>query len=126
MAAMKSWPPQLTMDLALGVDALGDILERCALSESQYELLMLNPAFRGELLMLRKEVAEKGITFKRKAAVQAEMYLNQMDDLILDPNTAPSVKLEIFKTLSKLGGLEPKEEKGDATSVANIQININI
>jgi hypothetical protein len=126
---LSTWPPQFTMDLALGVEDLGSILDRYGLVKAQFDHLYALPAFRMELAALRKEVAEKGITFRRKAALQAEMYLAELDNLMADVSgsVAPGVKVDIFKTLAKLGDLEPKESKTDqGGSTSNIQININI
>lgn len=119
-----TWPAMLPFELALGIHSLEDILEGHGLSHFDWEMIEDNPLFKREVAAAMLEVAETGMSFKRKAAVQAETYLKDMDDLMASIDTAPSTKLEIFKTLVKCGDLEPKGEKqGSLAGQFNIQIN---
>lgn len=122
------WPPMLLMDLAIGLDSVDEILIRHKIDAHTWEVLTSDLNFRRELMRLKKEVAEDGTTFKRKAAIHAETYLLEMDALMRDASTPPNVKHEIFKTLAKLGGLETKvgdeSAAGSGPSFA-IQINLN-
>lgn len=120
----STWPAMLPFELALGIHDLDTILEGHGLEREDWEDFEQNPLFRREVAAAVKEVHTSGISFKRKAAVQAEMYLQQMDNLMHDLDTAPTTKLEIFKTMVKCGDLEPKSDKQGATAGQfNIQIN---
>lgn len=121
------WSPKLVYDLALGLDPLDDVLLRHGLSINEYNAVADNPVFRRELVVATKELQENGVPFKRKAAIQAELYLDDMDQLMRDQLTPPSVKTDIFKTMARLGELEPekKSESSDRGSQFNIQINLN-
>ena len=119
-----SWPATLPFEVALGVHSLDEILTSHGLDTDDWEILTRNTSFRKELIAAQKEVAETGLSFQRKAAIQAEMYLSDIDALMCGSETAPSIKLEIFKTLAKYGNLEPAPAKEqDNASTFNIQIN---
>jgi hypothetical protein len=120
------WPPRLVLDLALGLDDVETILTRHDIPVHTYNQLLQLPLFRRELVVAQKELQENGVSFKRKAALQAEMYLEDMDQVMKDDKTPPSVKKDIFIHMAKLGELEP-EKKGDGTNSGpafNIQINL--
>lgn len=119
----------LTMDLALGLDSIDDILVRYGIDGYTWESLQNNLTFRRELMALRRELAEDGTTFKRKAALQAETYLSEVHNLMQDASTPPNVKVDIFKTLAKLGELEPKDtskSRDPSESQPQFAIQINI
>jgi len=120
------WPALLPFEIALGIENLPTILENHDLSYDEWELIQCNATFRKELMAAHKEVAETGMSFRRKAAIQAEMYLTELDAVMFAPDTAPSTKLEIFKTLVKCGDLDPAQKKEDGSNQGtafNIQIN---
>lgn len=119
------WPALLPFEIALGIEDTPTILDRHELSWAEWDLIQNNASFRKELINAHKEVAESGISFRRKAAIQAEMYLAELDSVMFAVDTAPSTKLEIFKTLVKCGDLEPvhKGESAPVGNAFNIQIN---
>jgi len=108
------WPPQLIFDLALGLDGYEEIEARYNLAPTQLERLFTLPGFRQEVAVLTRELRSNNTIFTHKAKIQAETYLDTMNDLMNDPTTPASTKLSIFQTLTKLGNLEPKEAKSDA------------
>lgn len=119
------WPALLPFEIALGIEDMPTILARHGLDWQEWEIIQNNSSFRKELVAAHKEVAESGMSFRRKAAIQAEMYLQELDAVMFAVDTAPSTKLEIFKTLVKCGDLEPvhKGESATAGNAFNIQIN---
>ncbi len=122
--AQAHWPALLPFELALGVEDLSTILQSHDIGEREWEVIQNNSTFRRELVAAHKEVAESGISFRRKAAIQAEMYLEELDLIMTSSDTPSSLKLEIFKTLVKYGELEPiREEARGPNSAFNIQIN---
>ena len=105
------WPPQLVFDLALGLEDNYEVLAtRYDLTPQTIERLFTLPKFRQEVASLSVELRESNAQFKYKAKAQAETYLNDMDDLMNDRETPPSIKLAIFQAMTKLGDLEPKPE----------------
>lgn len=122
---INRWPPQLVLDLALGLDGTEAILNRYNLTPGQLDRLYEIQSFRTQVAAAGRELRENGMTFKRKAAAQAESYLETIDGMMLDPDTPAGVRLEVFKTVAKYGELEPKESKQDQGNQNNIQVNIN-
>lgn len=122
----SAWPQAMIIDVALGLDNLEVILDRYGMNQLQWENLQDNLAFRLDLARTSKEISESGLSFKRKAATQAEMYLVDMDSLMSNPDVAPGTKVDIFKTCARLGELEPaKSAESSGTSISGYNIQIN-
>lgn len=119
------WDPRLVVDLALGIEPLEDILTRYGLSEVQYNRLVEVPTFRRDLGMTMREVRENGLSFHKKAAVQAESYLQDVDDIVQDKSVAASVRLSAITSCVLWGKLLPKEEKGEAQGGTQVNLQIN-
>lgn len=118
------WPPQLVFDLALGLDDNATIEQRYNLTQEQLQRLFALPLFRQEVALLMRELREKNTIFRNKAKVQAETYLETLDELMYDAGTPASTKLAIFQTLAKYGDLEPKELRSEKDSSAQVVIRI--
>lgn len=119
------WPPKLVIDLALGLDHLDDILAAHGLTRPQYDRLTEIPTFRRELASTMRDLRENGVPFARKAAIQAESYLVNLDEMVHDLDVPASTRLEAIKSVVKWGKLEPKEDKGQdhGGNTINLQIN---
>lgn len=120
------WPPQLIIDVALGVDDQETILMRYGLTEANLARLYEIPSFRREVGLMAREMRENGVSFCRKAATQAEEYLAPVHHLMYCPETPASTKLDIFKTMAKYGKLEPVPEKADNQNQNTINVQINL
>lgn len=121
------WPPALVFDLALGLDPTLSILERHGVTTDQYEKLLQHPLFRKEIASQVRLNQENGLTFQRRAQAIAEECLPDMYTLIKDPTVAASTRADVFKYVTKVGNLEPKDKTGGAgTNGMQVQININI
>lgn len=119
------WDPRLIMDLALSIETLEDILPRYGLTTKEYNILSRKPAFKRELGMAIRDVNENGLTFKKKAMIQAESYLEVLDELVYDATTPSNVRLESIKSAVTWAGLLPKEEKQDTTNATQVNVNIS-
>jgi len=123
--AVNRWDPRLILDLALGVEDLNTVLDRYGLAQDDYETLAHSPIFRKELALTIRDVRENGLPFKAKARVQAEAYLEVLDELVYSDGTPASTRLEAIKSTVAWGGLIPKESKEDSQTNAT-QINVSI
>jgi hypothetical protein len=124
--AHTTWPQAMVIDCALALDPLDEILNRYGMTTLQWEVLSENTAFKLDLARARKEISESGLSFQRKAATQAEMYLIDMDTIMRDPDASASLKHSIFNSMARLGKLEPQKEKDEVVNGFggfNIQIN---
>lgn len=119
------WPPKLVIDLALGLDHLDDILAAHGLTRPQYDRLTEIPTFRRELASTMRDLRENGVPFARKAAIQAESYLVNLDEMVHDLDVPASTRLEAIKSVVKWGKLEPKEDKGQDSGGNTINLQIN-
>jgi len=118
------WSPKLVGDLALGVEPIESILENHDLTKEQLDALYTVPSFRHEVALLAREYRENGVTFGSKCAAQAEMYLEDIHYVMHSPDTPASTRLEIFKYLTKLGKLEPKDDSNDNNGGAQVNVQI--
>lgn len=124
--AANAWDPRMILDLAIGVDGLGEILERYDITPDAYEILSKVPTFRRELAMTMRDVRENGVPFAAKAKVLAESYLTDIDEMIQDDKTPASTRLNAIQSVVRWGKLEPTKETNDASNqgqAINIQIN---
>lgn len=121
------WPPKLPYDLALGADTEEVILLRHGVTKDDYLRWALTHPFRRALAESAKDIRDNGVTFKRICAGIAEDFLGELDEKLHDPAVGFSTKMDAFRTVTKLAGLEPKEDKSAApqsANMVNIQINI--
>jgi hypothetical protein len=120
------WPPKLVFDLALGLYSQEEVLLSNNISDMQFERLMEMPMFRQELAAQMREQRENGVTYQRKAAIQAETYLLDLDDMVRDKEIAAGTRLATIQYVTKVGGLEPKESKGaDSSNATQVNLQIN-
>jgi hypothetical protein len=124
-ASTNRWDPRLILDLAVAIDPLEDILQRYSLSQDEFDLLAKTQAFRRELAGTIRDARENGITFASKAKFQAESYLEVLDQIVHDATTPASTRLEAIRSTVRWGGLEPKEQKEDATTATQVNVQIN-
>ena len=108
-ALIGPWPAKLSFDVAFG-ESDDVIRAKYNLSEPALQSIYLNPTFRKEVSEKQAVLREEGITFKMKAKMQAEMYLENVHDIINSETAAPSVKLDAIKSIVKWAGYEPKPE----------------
>ena len=122
----NSWPPKLVFDLALGLDNPEEIACRYDITTEQLDRLFEFPKFRQDVASLTRELRENNTIFLNKAKVQAETYLEDMHLLMQSADTSPRDKIEIFKTLTKLADLEPKQERLTAEETGSAKVIIRI
>jgi hypothetical protein len=123
--SINPWPPQLIVELALQLHTLEEILPRYDMSEERYRSLLENPHFRKEIAVMMRELAENGQSFRIKARLQAEAYLDIVDDIVNDLSVGASVRLDAINKMVQWGDLVPKDKKdgNDGAPTVNIQLN---
>jgi len=124
--APSPWHARLPFDIALGDDQQV-LCDRYNLTPLELEALYYVPAFRREVAGHSKSIREEGVTFRQKAKVQAEMYLEVLDDIVNNVDVSPATRLDAIKSVVKWGDLEPKESKAAGSANMpqfNIQINL--
>ena len=124
-SSANQWDPRLILDLALGIDDTRQVLERYGLTDNDYIVLCGSREFRQELAVTIRDVHENGLPFRAKARVQAEAYLEVINDLVYNETTPATTKLEAIRSTVRWANLEPKEDKTDSGNT-QAQINVSI
>jgi hypothetical protein len=104
------WPNRLSFDVAMGTYDEKQLCDAYEITIEDFDRLRCYPPFRREVVEHKQNIKETGVTFKTKAKMQAEEYLDNLDALILGIDTPPSVKLAAIQSVVKWAGLEPKPE----------------
>lgn len=117
--------PRMAYDIALGLEDPVAIIAAYGVTIDHYNALLQHQPFTAAVDHYKAELTEKGVTFRMKAALQAEALLPEAFRMSLDPNTPATVRADLIKWQAKVGNLEPKESK-DGGGTGNFQININL
>jgi hypothetical protein len=122
------WPPRLPMEVALCSTYEEEIAvcEKYGVTEAQYSQISSMDTFRRAVSESIITLREDGYTFKHKCRAIAEDFLGNLDSSLHNPEVGLSTKLDIFKTVTKLGELEPKPSKATDVNSNQNQVNIQI
>ena len=112
---LHPWPARLPFDVAMG-DSPESLCDRYGLQPEALDIFFLNAAFRREVAAHGQQIRDEGITFKAKARLQAEMYLEELHDIVVDKTIAPATRLDAIKSVTKWAGYEPKPVPENASS----------
>lgn len=119
---------RLALELALHLegsgDKLEDLLERHDITASDLGKYLSNPVFRDDLIHLRDEVREKGLTFRVKARTMAEEMLKTTWQIVHDPAASYAVRADLIKSTVEWAGLKPKTDAVDAAG-SGVKVVIN-
>lgn len=122
---LPNWPPMLPFELALGLDTVETILDKYGVSQSDYEYISLLPAFRKEIVDHSNIIQKDGVTYRIKAKLQSEMYLDEVHDIATNHDYPVAARLDAIKWIGKMADLEPKDNSKDSNQT-NQQFNITI
>lgn len=119
--------PVVAFAVALGMQTHEEICNRYGLTTAQLEELLLAEPFQKLVEGYRVALVEHGLSFRTKAAVHAEVMLDEVVwKMVQDPTTPSQVKLEAFKAVAKLAGYEPKQAaEGPSGPAFRLVINMN-
>ncbi len=122
---INPWPARFPVELAVGIQSEDELLQKYGVTADQFSLFKNSLAFRRELAEAQKLVRDGGFTFATKCATIAEDWLPELDGYLHASHIPFAQKIDAFKTMAKLGRLEPKEEKAQQqANQVNIQINL--
>ena len=100
------YPRGLALGLVLEVGPLKEILDSYSLSPEKFKTILANQAFRTEYEKLKEEMQTEGWSFRKKAASQAELYLNLVYRLASSDQTPAAVRADLIKSTVKWAGLD--------------------
>lgn len=120
-----SWSPRIAFEVAMG-ESDTDILVRHNLTAEEYQRIVSHPAFRKEVSTYIQDIRDNGVSFKAKARIQAEEYLEVVDTIVNNPELGASTRMDAIKSVVKWAGLEtqPVAQGAGAQPQFNIQINL--
>ena len=102
---------EMIASIALGMEDDVIVASRHGMSVEQFNELNGQKWFQLRVAAKRAEFDRDGVTFKAKAAWMAGDLLDQVYMQAAGSNASLNQKHDVLKTLIKVGGLEPKEEK---------------
>ena len=123
--AMVNFPSEMVVALAQGMEDPLDIAARFGITAEQWEKWSVYPPLKAAVSAKRAELEKNGWVVRTKAAMQAEMLMDQVFVQAMSNDVGLMQKLETLKTLIKVGNLEPKEDKNTQAG-AGFQIQINL
>jgi hypothetical protein len=125
----QAYPPSLPHDLACCVtpEEVEALRLRFDYDETAFEMICARMDFKKEYSEWRQRLITEGNSFKLKLRAMAEEWLPNLYTLLNADTVAPSVKIDAFKYMSKVAGLEPtKVESDGAGGSTGPRITINI
>lgn len=125
--ATLGYPPTLPIEIALRTAPLPQLQAEYGYTNDEWGALKDDPAFLADLAAAVEMVRKEGMSFKKKAQLQAEELLKTSWRLIHAPadEVPSSVKADLIKATARWAGYDNKEaaQGGNATA---LQININL
>lgn len=123
------WTDRFALDLAMSLEGSGDppavLLKEHNHTPHDLEVFSKDPLFTQRVENYRHQLREKGLTFKLKAQVQAELLLDTSWDVIHNEDTSPAVKADLIKWTAKVAGFEPSKDS-QAAGDTGVTITINM
>ena len=108
-SVVTAYPAGLPHDMATAMsDEEYDVVRlKYALSELELDYITNRHDYKREYAEWRQRLINEGNSFKLKLRAMSEAYLPQIHDIMHSEATAPSVKSDLFKYITKVAELEP-------------------
>lgn len=116
--------PRLPIEIALKTAPLPAICEAYGLDRESFAELACNPLFIKAYEEAVIEVKKDGVTFRKKAQLQADALLNKSWEIIHADGTPSAVKADLIKSTVRWAGWDSKPGEGVAGAQFAIQINL--
>lgn len=110
--AKSTYPTALPHDVAVCMsdEEVETVRLKYGYSAEEFEYILNLQLFRREHAEWRQRLISEGNSFKLKLRAMSEAYLPQIHDILHSDTTAPSVKTDLFKYITKVAELEPPKE----------------
>lgn len=119
-----SWHPMMPVEIALDRHPVKYICECYGVDVIAWNKLRNDPLFQEDVRRHREDLRKDGMSFKKKAQLQAEALLDVSWGIINNPSTPANVRADLIKNTIRVAGLDASKEQDAAAARANLQINI--
>jgi hypothetical protein len=106
--APNKLPDRFYLDLAIGTATFSDICGTYGLDPQSVREHQDDPQFQQRLLQAKQSVEDDGRAFRARCRRVVHDTIPRMQMIINDPEVPASTCVDAFKTLAKLGNLEPQ------------------
>jgi hypothetical protein len=119
------WPPGLPFELALRQAKPSEVCQSYGLAKSDYVRLCNDPAFIEALEDACEQVKREGVTFRKKAQVQAEELLKTSWTLIHESfeNVPAKVKADLIMWTQRIAGYDASLDQKALAQASAVQQN---
>ena len=118
-------PDRFFVEVAVGVQSFDDLCEIYGLSPELVEDLEDDPLFIKRLKTAQQVVEDDGSAFQARCRTVANDTIPVVEEILRDPETPPGARLDAFKTMARLGRLEPHpSEKNQAPTGPVLSLTI--
>lgn len=122
--ATLGFPPMLPYELAMKVDTPANICRAYEMTRDEFKALIAHPVFIKAYQEAVEALKVDGMSFKVKARMQAESYLQTAHALISNPGTSDAVRADLIKNTVRWAGYDAKAAEVGQGNSFNIQINL--
>jgi hypothetical protein len=120
MSSLTPFPdfkPELFIDLAIGVSSFDDCCWANGLDPAAVRPWEGDPEFEHRMSIARRAVDDDGRAFRARCRTVVQDNVLEMEGIIKDKDVTAGHRIDAFKTLAKLGNLEPQEAAGAGSGV---------
>lgn len=127
-AEIGQYPPTFPVEIALRTAPLPDICAAYGISHADWLALKNDPVFQRDLAAAVELVKKDGMSFKLKAALQADELLKTSWRMIHSNNddVPASVRADLLKFTVRAAGLADPDDKNNGGLQNTLQIQINL
>ena len=122
--AELGFPAMLPFELAMKVDTPAAICRAYGLTREDFALLIGHPVFVKAYQEAVEALKVEGMSFKVKARLQAEAYLDTAYALATNAGTSDAVRADIIKNTVRWAGYDAKAAEVGQGANFNILINL--
>ena len=123
--ALTRWTPTLVLEDALELFTDDELCTRHNVSLGELTAFRTLQVYRRSVAEARKEIAEQGLTFKAKARLQAEKFLDEeVPRWMGDADTPVKDKLTVLSKLVEWSDLGPKQQAQQAGGGFTFVVNL--
>jgi hypothetical protein len=124
------YPPALPVEIALQEHDPEFICSEYGIDAAEWDRIRVLPRFVADVSARLIELESEGASFRMKARLQAEAFLEDNFDMVKDEKTPLDVKVRIIQNTIKVAGLDASKEQSGAAAGsaigAALQINLHL